>query len=380
MEYVHGESLAALREAANDSKLPPPLPVISAIVCGLLQGLQAAHDATSERGEPLGIVHRDVSPQNVLVGADGVARVIDFGVAKARNRLTTTREGQIKGKLAYMAPEQLRGDAIDRRVDLYATGVVLWELLTNKRLFASSSEGATVLNVLDRVVDPPSLHNPEVSPALDDVVLRALARDPGHRFDQARQMARALEDAAPPASASKVGEWVESVSGDALHRRAQMLSSIENERTVVSPSFSEAATLTDAAAVEAPPFTKRVAPRSLLWGAGIGVVILVAITLTSVRAFSPASAAHREAPSSAPAASLEPPRAPPDTSSSLDAGEPPARTAAATPSPPQTAVAAQRRPLSPPRAPAPVPKPGCKPPYTLDSQGVRHYKPQCPLE
>src|SRR5678816_4576391 len=97
---------------------------------GILHGLHAAHEATTELGEPLEIVHRDVSPQNVLVGTDGVPRVLDFGVAKAAGRMQTTKEGQIKGKLSYMPPEQLRGAAVNRQTDIYACGVMLWELIT----------------------------------------------------------------------------------------------------------------------------------------------------------------------------------------------------------------------------------------------------------
>src|SRR5262249_17535421 len=111
-----------------------PVNVAVAILCGILHGLHAAHEATSERGRPLGLVHRDVSPQNILVGADGVPRLFDFGIAKAAGRLQHTRDGVVKGKLGYMAPEQLRGAVMNRRSDIYAASVVLWELLTNRRL------------------------------------------------------------------------------------------------------------------------------------------------------------------------------------------------------------------------------------------------------
>src|SRR6202040_1004802 len=111
-----------------------PLSIASAIVIGALHGLHAAHEATSDQGTPLGIVHRDVSPHNVLVGVDGLARVIDFGVAKAAGRVQTTRAGVVKGKLPYMAPEQLAGQETSRLADLYAAGVVLWEMLTGRRL------------------------------------------------------------------------------------------------------------------------------------------------------------------------------------------------------------------------------------------------------
>src|SRR5439155_1734139 len=109
-----------------------------------LAGLHEAHEARSESGEPLGIVHRDVSPQNILVGADGLARVLDFGIAKARGRLQSTGAGQVKGKLAYTAPEQLLGREVDRRADVYASAVVLWEALVGKHLFHAPNEGETV--------------------------------------------------------------------------------------------------------------------------------------------------------------------------------------------------------------------------------------------
>ncbi|MCA9588320.1 MAG: serine/threonine protein kinase, partial [Myxococcales bacterium] len=156
MEYVPGESLAKLTRAVRERGERIPLPVMSAIMVGTLLGLHAAHEATDERGEPLHIVHRDVSPQNVLVGTDGVAKILDFGVAKAAGRIQTTREGQIKGKLAYMPPEQLRGGDVTRKCDVYAAGVMLWELLTGQRLFSGDNEGAVVARVLEGRIERPS--------------------------------------------------------------------------------------------------------------------------------------------------------------------------------------------------------------------------------
>ncbi|MDP9152218.1 MAG: serine/threonine protein kinase, partial [Myxococcota bacterium] len=132
MDFIHGESLARVvaQSRANGSLLP--LAIASAIVGDLLAGLQAAHAAKSEHGEPLGLVHRDVSPQNVIVGADGVARVVDFGIAKAAGRLAVTCEPARKGKIAYMAPEQLRAQPVSVRTDVYAASVVLWECLTGR--------------------------------------------------------------------------------------------------------------------------------------------------------------------------------------------------------------------------------------------------------
>jgi serine/threonine-protein kinase len=165
MEYVRGESLARLLKTEIDDGRRVPLPIASAIAIGTLHGLHAAHEATSDRGTPLGIVHRDVSPQNILVGVDGMARVIDFGVAKAAGRLQTTRAGLVKGKIAYMAPEQLAGREVTRSADVYAMGVVLWETLTGKRLFQGDSDAALVTQVLAGTTEPPSRHAPNNLPA-----------------------------------------------------------------------------------------------------------------------------------------------------------------------------------------------------------------------
>ncbi len=228
MEYVHGESLSSLLRLAHDAG-GPPLPIVAALVSGMLHGLHAAHEARDEDGEPLHIVHRDVSPQNVMVGADGVARVLDFGVAKAAGRSQTTRDGQVKGKLAYMAIEQLRGGVIDRRTDVYAAGVVLWEALTGKRLFAGDNEGMTVTNILERPPQPPSTCVAGLPKEVDDITLRALARSPAKRFETARDMAIALETAVAIASPGRVAAWVESVVGETLARRTSVVGTIERD-------------------------------------------------------------------------------------------------------------------------------------------------------
>jgi serine/threonine protein kinase len=170
-----------------------PLPIMCAILGGVLRGLHAAHEAKNEEGLPLHIVHRDVSPQNILVGVDGVARILDFGVAKAVGRLQSTHDGRLKGKLAYMAPEQIHGDHLDRRSDVFAAGVVLWEALTGQRLFRDENDAVTITKVLGDPVAPPSRTREGIPAALDDVVIRALDRQPSRRFATAHQMACALE-------------------------------------------------------------------------------------------------------------------------------------------------------------------------------------------
>ncbi len=230
LDYVQGESLGRLLHLSVLAGQRPGASVVMAVMAGVLHGLHAAHEAMDEAGAPLGLVHRDVSPQNILVGTDGVARVCDFGIAKALGRAQHTRDGQLKGKLAYMAPEQLCDGEVDRRVDVYAASVVLWEALTARRLFAAESEGAIVNQVLRGAVTAPSAHAPGVSPALDAIVRRGLSTDPAGRFATARAMALALEEACEAgraAPASSVGAWVERTARPGLAERAAQLAALE---------------------------------------------------------------------------------------------------------------------------------------------------------
>jgi eukaryotic-like serine/threonine-protein kinase len=229
MEYVHGESLAKLFAAMRARREPMPLPVAAAILVGVLGGLHAAHEATDERGLSLRIVHRDVSPQNLIVGVDGIARIVDFGIAKAVGRLQQTQTGEIKGKFGYMAPEQVNGQPVTRAADVYAAGVVLWEALTGATLFSGDSDVALAAQVLLGNVSAPSCSVPGVPPVFDDITMCALERDPARRFATARDMARALETSVPLASASQVAAWVENLAGPVLRRREQRLWEIERD-------------------------------------------------------------------------------------------------------------------------------------------------------
>ena len=231
MEYVPGESLARLAQAMASRGEPVPPRLAAAIVCGALHGLHAAHEAHDEHGAPLHIVHRDVSPQNILVGTDGIARLLDFGVAKARSRLSETRDGELKGKLAYMAPEQLHDRPLDRKTDVYAAGVVLWEVLTGQRFHGDASEASIVERVLYGTVAPPTSVIPSLPPAIDAVVLQALARDPDARHATARDMADAVEAVLGIASMSDVSAWVHDVAGAELARRAALVAQVESSAT-----------------------------------------------------------------------------------------------------------------------------------------------------
>jgi serine/threonine protein kinase len=231
LEYVHGETLAAMAKALRVSRTTAPNRIALSIAVGMLEGLHAAHEATGPGGQPLGIVHRDVSPQNVIVGVDGVARVLDFGVAKATRLMDQTRGKSLKGKVAYMAPEQLSGDFVDRRSDVYSASVVLWELLTGERLFEAPNDAALMQQVLQKQVPSPTSVNAEVPQGLSAIVLRGLARDPRARHPTARQMATGLESIMQPAAARDVGRWVESVAGAPLVARSNLVAMLESATT-----------------------------------------------------------------------------------------------------------------------------------------------------
>ncbi len=222
LELVEGESLSKLVKtiAARGQRVPKP--IASAIVRDMLQGLHAAHEASNAAGEPLMIVHRDVSPHNVLVGTDGVARVLDFGVAKARGRVQQTQKGQLKGKLAYMSPEQARGKQVDRRSDLFAAGIVLWELLTGARLFDGENEAALLIALLSEHPAAPSTKDPSLS-SLDSLVLKALEVDPSVRYQTALEMAAAVTATIPPATREEVAAWVKTEAKSSLRKREETI-------------------------------------------------------------------------------------------------------------------------------------------------------------
>ncbi len=229
MEYVHGESLAKLFAAMRARREPMPLPVAAAVLVGLLGGLHAAHEATDERGQLLRIVHRDVSPQNLIVGTDGVARIVDFGIAKAVGRLQQTQTGEIKGKFGYMSPEQVNGQPVTRAADIYAAGVVLWEALTGVPLYRAESDVQMAAQVLLGHVQPPSSAVSGVPAVFDDIAMCALERDPSRRFATARDMARALETSVRIANASHVAAWMQSLAAPVLQRREARLAEIERD-------------------------------------------------------------------------------------------------------------------------------------------------------
>jgi eukaryotic-like serine/threonine-protein kinase len=400
MEYVDGLSLSVLLRTlrAKGEAVPPAL--ASAVLVGALTGLHAAHEATSEHGGPLHLVHRDVSPQNILVGADGVVRVADFGIAKAVGRLQTTREGYIKGKSSYMSPEQIRGREVDRRADVYAAGVVLWEMLTGSRLFAGETPLATMNAVLEDKVRPPSDVRPDVPRALDAIVMRALSRTPRERFGTAREMAMALEGAVLLQSPWQIGAWVEATGGDTLKLSSRRVREIE---TLASPGTAEPSpvggldlapretredpTMTDTVNGHVSEIAARRRPRrATIVQVALAAALLPSLALGLVlswRGHDPSRAAATGVASSEQAAASQPTSVP-----LASPVVPPAASSTAAEPPPPDPIGPATRPVrarvsAPPAKPrnsgstAPSDTERCTPPYTVDASGVKHWKPGC---
>ena len=412
MEYVNGEALHRLVNAchARTGQGVPPSIALS-IISGALYGLHAAHEVRDDQGAPLDIVHRDVSPQNILVGQDGVPRIVDFGVAKATGRLQMTREGVLKGKLAYMSPEQIACEGVDRRTDIYAASVVLWEMLTGQRLFAAENDAGVLRAVLAGAVEPPSSRAPWLSPAIDALVLKGLSRDRSRRFATAWEMAEAAQQLGH-ATPGQIGTWVRSLAGPSLDQRASRVAEIEsssrqpqgdankklgNVRTTqmlapaplktmlmpapaASPQGREAPT-SQVSAFNLTPLPSPPRRSRLPLVAALAVPLVLVITLSgllrrslvSTEPATPAAAGPSATGSVAPTApvSAEPPAAATTSSASATAASSPTNA----PAPPADPHAAAKSATAP-AARAPV-KPSCTPPYTIDSAGVRVPKLEC---
>ena len=351
MDYVPGESLSRL---AATARVPPA--IAASLMLGVLAGLHAAHEACDETGRALDLVHRDVSPHNVLVGTDGLAHVIDFGIAKARGRSSMTREGDLKGKLAYMAPEQIRRAPVSRAADIYAASATLWELLVGRRVFESEDEAGLIVQILGGATDPPSRFAPDVPPAVDAVVMRGLAREPTRRYPTARAMAEALEQALAPAPHAAVAAWLEANAEDALLERARAMEAAERGEALSRPQ----------AVAEPVPATYPVRRRSMR-------LALVVLGLTVFGVVGGILAFARAGSRVVEPASL----------TAVDAAAAPTATVAAVlPDPPPSAASAwsvPRPPSSPPsrgHARPPRPPPNCDPPYTLEN-GHKVFKRAC---
>jgi serine/threonine protein kinase len=428
MEYVHGATLSHLMRPARSGGAAIPVDIASSIIVQALRGLHAAHEALSEHGDPLGIVHRDVSPQNILVGSDGMARILDFGVAKASWRAQTTKDGQLKGKLSYMAPEQARDGAIGPWTDSYSTAVVFWEALTGRRLFQPEDGAAVLARFLDKSAAPlASVYNPAVPANLDEILARALELDFERRFSTAQEMADAIEAVVPQASPSNVARWLRSVAREDLEQHLRIVAAIERDssnsersgertgagsvgrmlaafrKSPLPPATDDSASaderpgseeLTQGAQISmtSPPSLGESGPPVLSWrgwamlGGGVAALILLLL----------ANAARGRVGASTPDIAAAMPLAPPLTK---PAPTPSAVVVAVGDLPPE--ADSPRAPASPPPAPPPPTALGkkprtavgspassgtgaqtqrsaaCSPPYIVDSRGIRHMKLAC---
>ncbi|MBL8923181.1 MAG: serine/threonine protein kinase [Myxococcaceae bacterium] len=343
LEYVHGESFDQLQARARSLGQQCPARVAAGVVAGALRGLHAAHEAKGEDGQPLDLVHRDFSPHNVLVGIDGVPRVLDFGVARARGRLQGTRDGQLKGKLAYLSPEQVHGEA-SRRSDVFAAGIVLWEALTGQRLFDAPSEAEVLSKVLLCRVPPLDDALAAWQPVLD----RALERDPEARFPTALAMAEALERAVV-ATTAEISAWVSSFAQEVLAQRGASLEALE--RAPATP------------AVVTPPAV----PLSRTRSTPLAALIALGVVVAGLGAVAMRAVLELPEPQPTPQAVVPPLEATPAPVPPTPAPEPP---------PPPSPVVAKPKPTRRDDASKSAPD-RCNPPFTIDANGVKQFKVEC---
>jgi serine/threonine protein kinase len=235
MEYVEGDTLSGLNKATK----PLPKKMAMRVLVDALAGLHAAHELRDEDGELLGVVHRDFTPHNILVGTDGVARLTDFGIAKAATRLSHTRTGFVKGKIGYMAPEQAKGSLVDRRCDVWAAGVIAWEVLAGKRLHPVEDDVAVLLKVATET--PPRLRTVDrtIHPEIEEAVASALDRNMDTRCPSALAFARRLSAACKAqgllAETEEVAEWIALMAGASLAARREDLARAKERRTSEQP-------------------------------------------------------------------------------------------------------------------------------------------------
>jgi hypothetical protein len=281
MEYLEGESLAGLqrRLRARGERLPPA--IAAYVVAAACAGLHAAHELNDAEGRPLELVHRDVSPQNLFVGYDGSVKVLDFGIALARDRLTETETGALKGKIGYMSPEQVAAEPLDRRSDVFALGIVLYECLTARRLFRRESQVETIRAIAEQPIQRPTTIDPDVPPALEAVAMRALERDRVQRYASAADMRRALIDAMRVVDPERIpqdalAEIMQRAFPERMHEKSAMLSRVRAGSAPVALPVADVDVDIEIPVVEAATVTepRPRAPRR--------TGIAIAITLVSV--------------------------------------------------------------------------------------------------
>lgn len=236
MEYISGQDVLALQKRLRRERLIMSVAQACYIAMELCKGLDYAHRARDQYGTPLNIIHRDISPQNVLITYKGHIKLIDFGVAKAANQSTKTQVGVLKGKFGYMSPEQIRGEQIDHRSDIFSVGIVLWEMLTNRRLFTGENEFEVFNKVREAQVELPSTKNPQIPAEVDRIVMKALTAKPQDRYawaaDMAQELGAFLRGLNPVYTANHLSDWMSRFFAEEL---AEERHKIEAFRKIQTP-------------------------------------------------------------------------------------------------------------------------------------------------
>jgi serine/threonine-protein kinase len=228
MEYLEGITLLPLLRKMSKENAPLDLGFVAGVIQQCTDALHYAHELRDRTGESMGIVHRDVTPSNVFLTEQGVAKILDFGIAKVKNANAHTQTGTVKGKYAYMAPEQLRGASVDRRADVFALGVVTYEMLALRRLFQRKTDYLTFRAVMEQPIPDVRRYRPDVPDALADALAKALDRDPDQRFLTARQLGSAVLDAIGkrPWTQGEISDYVKATFSDDIHQRSNEVASV----------------------------------------------------------------------------------------------------------------------------------------------------------
>lgn len=398
MDYVHGVTLSQLIKAVHQAGVQVPLPIVCRIVSDVLAGLHAAHRSVDAQGRALELVHRDVSPQNVIVGSDGLSRVIDFGIAQAAFRSQTTRDGQIKGKLAYAAPEQVADKGVSHLVDVYAAGVVCWELATLRRLFTASNTTALYANVVENSIRPMRPLRPEIPLEFERTVMAALAKDPAARPADAEVFSALLEAAVPPASAREVARFVELYAGELLERRNSAVRDVERSKILSStpagqapaqgPALHESledgasdhrtVTIVGATRTSVRSVVSSVRRRRLVGAGAAALVALLLVAMLQRRGYQQTPA--RVTAGSPVITSMVKPQAAQTSSAEVWNTTVPAANSSSASATVPVASSARARSTSPvvhAVVPHPKTEPNCSSLYETDSSGIRRVKREC---
>ncbi|HSN82843.1 MAG TPA: serine/threonine-protein kinase [Polyangiales bacterium] len=292
MEYLVGEPLSRVhrRIVANaEQRSSPLLPArMARIIAQACEGLHAAHELKDAQGESLNVVHRDVSAENLFVTYDGTTQVVDFGIAHARQRIHQTEAGQVKGTFPYMAPEQMTAGGVDRRVDVWALGTVLWELLTLRRLFLRDTDVNTMYAVLSGEIRPPSAYRDGVSAELDEIVLKALRRNPDERWQTAREMGQALRRVLAKEQAligpAEIADWMSELFPDGEVRKQRLMEIARTKETLDLPGAEPGRDLSRRGGMSIPRTARTRTPPApplpaslLVMAIGVATVLTVAV-------------------------------------------------------------------------------------------------------